>query len=256
MTANRMERSISTNAIIIRRERFGEFHKGLTLLTSDLGLVSATAYGAYKMQSRLRMGSEPFTHCRALLYYNPVSQSYKATDLEVCESFERLQADLPRIAAASLWVEVVQKSYAAGELSDLLYRLFLDCLRLLDRGDARDTPYVTIQFLWRFLALSGYQLDTSRCDRCGRPYGDSSAAYYDAAANALFCEACSQPSHLHLAAGGLRYLEASASLPLEQAAVIRLNAPALASLRHAILEITQSVLEGELATIRYLGAPT
>ena len=49
-----MERSISTNAIIIRRERFGEFHKGLTLLTSDLGLVSATAYGAYKMQSRLR----------------------------------------------------------------------------------------------------------------------------------------------------------------------------------------------------------
>ncbi|MCX7038581.1 MAG: DNA repair protein RecO C-terminal domain-containing protein [Spirochaetes bacterium] len=97
--------------------------------------------------------------------------------------------------------------------------------------------------------------EAARCDRCGRPYGDSSAAYYDAAANALFCEACSQPSHLHLAAGGLRYLEASASLPLEQAAVIRLNAPALASLRHAILEITQSVLEGELATIRYLGAP-
>jgi len=256
MTANRMERSISTNAIIIRRERLGEFHKGLTLLTSDLGLVSATAYGAYKMQSRLRMGSEPFTHCRALLYHNPVSRSYKVTDLEVHESFERLQADLPRIAAASLWVEVVQKSYAAGELSDLLYRLFLDCLRLLDRGDARDTLYVTIQFLWRFLALSGYQLDTSRCDRCARPYGDSSAAYYDAAANALLCEACSHPSHLRLAAGGLRYLEASASLPLEQAAAIRIDAPALASLRQAILEITQAVLEGQLATIRYLGAPT
>jgi DNA repair protein RecO (recombination protein O) len=249
-----MERSISTNAIIIRRERVGEFHKGLTLLTSDLGLVSATAYGAYKMQSRLRMGSEPFTHCRALLYHNPVSRSYKVTDLEVRESFERLQADLPRIAAASLWVEVVQKSYAAGELSDLLYRLFLDCLRLLDRGDPRDTPYITIQFLWRFLALSGYQLDTSRCDRCARPYGDSSAAYYDAAANALFCEACSQPSHL--AAGGLRYLEASSSLGLEQAATIRLDAASLASLRQAVLEVTQAVLEGQLATIRYLGAPT
>ncbi len=52
-----MYRSISTQAIVIRRERSGEFHKNLTLLTSDLGLINATAYGAYKMHSRLRMGS-------------------------------------------------------------------------------------------------------------------------------------------------------------------------------------------------------
>ena len=66
--AHGMYRSISTQAIVIRRERLGEFHKSLTLLTSDLGLISATAYGAYKMHSHLRVGSEPFTwsHHRAV----------------------------------------------------------------------------------------------------------------------------------------------------------------------------------------------
>ena len=56
-----MYRSISTHAIVIRRERSGEFHKSLSLLTTDLGLINAIAYGAYKMNSGLRMGSEPFT---------------------------------------------------------------------------------------------------------------------------------------------------------------------------------------------------
>jgi DNA repair protein RecO len=251
-----MERSISTHAIVIRRERSGEFHKGLTLLTSDLGLVRATAYGAYKMQSRLRMASEPFTSCTAQLYHNPVSHTYKVTELEVSEIFSQLQAALPRIATASLWAEVVVKSYAAGELSDQLYHLFLDCLRLLDRTVTRDIPYVAIQFLWRFLALSGSQPDTARCDACGRPFGESSPAFYDPRANCLSCEACSFPGHLRLSAGGRRYLEASSSLALLPASSLRLDASSLAPLRETILGITQAVLEGELSTIRYLGAAT
>jgi DNA repair protein RecO (recombination protein O) len=251
-----MQRCISTNAIIIRRERSGEFHKGLTLLTSDLGLVRATAYGAYKMQSRLRMASEPFTHCAAELYHNPVSHTYKVTELEVRESFPHLQGELPRIATASLWVEVVQKSYAAGELSDQLYRLFVECLRVLDAAATRDIPYVAIQFLWRFLALSGSQPDITRCDACGRPFGESTPAFYDPRVNGLCCEACRLPSDLSLPAGGRRYLDASSSLTVAQAAALRLEVSSLPALREAILGITQAVLEKELSTIRYLGAAT
>ena len=250
----RMQRCIVTDAIIIRRGRFGEFHKSLTLLTPDLGLVSATAYGAYKMQSRLRMASEPFTHCAAQLYHNPVSHSYKVTDLEVRESFTRLEADLARIGAASIWVEVVQKSYAAGDLSGSLFRLLLDCLRLVDHADPRDAGYVTIQFLWRFLALSGSQPDTEHCDACGTALGESAPGFYDTRSGALLCEACSLPGHLRIAAGGRRYLAAGSSLPLAEACALRLDARSFVALRGALLDITQAVLEGELATLRCLGA--
>src|SRR5271157_1433784 len=176
--AQGMYRSISTQAIVIRRERLGEFHKSLTLLTSDLGLISAAAYGAYKMHSHLRVGSEPFTWSTTVLYHNPVKKSYKVTDLDIQESFPGLQSDLSRLAAASLWAEVVQKSFGAGEMTGVLFKLFLDCLRLLDAPDLVREPYVTIQFLWRFLSLAGYQPETRACERCGAALGDTQPAYY------------------------------------------------------------------------------
>jgi DNA repair protein RecO (recombination protein O) len=247
-----MERSISTDAVIIRRERSGEFHKGLTLLTSDLGLVRATAYGAYKMHSRLRMASEPFTACRVHLYHNPVSRTYKVTELEVTESFPHLQAELQRITTASVWVEAILRSYAAGEQSDLLYRLLLGCLRLLDGMEGRGVPYVSLQFLWRFLGLLGSRPDPSRCDSCGRLLAEPAPVFYNPRANAMTCEACAVPGLPRIPAGGRRYLQASAALPLAAAAALRLEPRCLASLGQAVLAVTQAVLEGELATVRYL----
>ncbi len=252
--ATPMQRCILTDAIIIRRGRFGEFHKSLTLLTPGMGLVAATAYGAYKTQSRLRMASEPFTHCAAQLYLNPVSHSCKVTELEVRESFPRLQADLARIGAASLWVEVVQKSYAAGDLSGALYALFLECLRLVERADPRDAQYITIQFLWRFLALSGSQPDVEACDSCGLALGVAAEGFYDTRSGSLLCEGCSAPEQLRIPAGARRYLAAGSILPLPEACALRLDTRSFHSLREALYGITRAVLEGDLATVRCLGA--
>jgi DNA repair protein RecO (recombination protein O) len=247
-----MYRSVSTDALVLRRERFGEFHKSLLLLTADLGLVNATAYGAYKMHSRLRLGSEPFTFSRVQLYHNPVRKSYKVTELEIKETFSGLQSDVGRIAAASLWVEVTQRSFAAGEVSDQLLRLFRDCLRLLDASDARRRPYLTLQFLWRFLSLSGYQPRIDACDSCSRPLPAGEGGWYSPSSNAMLCRQCSHAGCDPLTAGGLRYLEASGRLSVAEASEIRLESESLAALVRALPRMVQAVLEGELTSLRYV----
>lgn len=249
-----MYRNISTHAIVIRRERFGEFHKSLWLLTSDMGLISATAYGAFKMHSRLRLGSEPFTWSRVQLYHNPVKKSYKVTDLDIHASFEGLQRDFSKLAAASFWAEVVQKSYGAGEVSGQLFRLFLQSLQLLDASDARREPYVTTQFLWRFLSLAGYQPDIGSCDRCGAPLADRGRVFYSPQSNALLCAACGAEAELPIPPGALRYLEATQAVPLSQAVDVSLEAGALRALRDALPRMVQYVLEGPLASLRWVGA--
>ncbi|HET6487845.1 MAG TPA: DNA repair protein RecO [Spirochaetia bacterium] len=248
-----MYRSISTRAIVIRRERLGEFHKSLLLLTSDLGLIWATAYGAYKMHSALRLGSEPFTASRALLYHNPVKNTYKVMELEIIESFPGLQADLARITAASLWAEVVQKSYGAGETTDTLFRLLVEGLRLLQESDPRLEPYLTIQFLWRFLTLAGYLPDLGRCERCSLPLDPSARAFYSASDNAVVCAACGGERGSLLPAGALRYLEASRHGSIRDASQVRLEAASLGALRDVLPRMVQGIFEGQLKSLPSLG---
>jgi len=245
-----MYRSISTQAIVIRRARVGEFHKSLSLLTADLGLISATAYGAYKAQSRLRLGSEPFTCCTALLYHNPVKKSYKVTELEIASSYEGLQGDVGRLAAASLWAEIAQRSYGAGETSADLFELFRDCLALLEHAVPKLAQCLTLQFLWRFLGLSGYQPDISACESCGVPLGEGGARHLPNA-HGFRCPACA-PAGTSVPAGALRYLGATQRMSVPEAALVGLDDHARATLRDILLSIVQSVLESSLASIPWV----
>jgi DNA repair protein RecO (recombination protein O) len=243
-------RTVSTPVIVIRRERMGESHKGLVLLTADRGLLRAAAYGAWKMHSTLRTGSEPFAHSLARLYHDPVKNTWKVTDLEMRESFDGLRADLARIEAASLWAEVVLKSIAAGETSSGVFRLMLTCLRALEASGSERVPYVTVQFLWRFLDLAGYRPDASACERCGRAFGAAEGAIWLAAPGGIACSACTGGKGMALSAGARRYLEASRSLDLEQALAVRLDPASLAGLGRAVRHAIRDVLETDLASLR------
>jgi len=247
-----MYRSISTQAIVIRRERIGEFHKSLSLLTADLGLITATAYGAYKSQSRLRLGSEPFTWSAVHLYHNPVKKSYKVTELEIHASFEGLQGDLSRLAAASLWAEVIQKSFGAGEMSGGLFGLFLESLGILENSEPAMESYVTMQFLWRFLSLAGYQPDICCCDSCGAALGERGAAWYAPRTHALLCAACGAHTGLSLPQGALRYLGATQDMPLGRAVTVTMEESSRAALQETLLGMVQSVLEGSLASMPWV----
>jgi DNA repair protein RecO len=246
-------RTMSTSAIVIRRERMGESHKNLTLLTPDLGLVHAAAYGAWKMHSALRTGSEPFAHSLARLYHDPVKNTWKVTDLEVRESFDGLSTDLGRIEAASLWAEVVLKSLAAGEITGGVFRLMLDCLRALEAGAPDRAPYATAQFLWRFLDLAGYRPDASACERCGRSFGEAESAAWLAAPGGIACGSCAGSAGMPLSAGARRYLEASRDRDLAAALAISLDPSSLAGLGKALRHAIRGVLETDLASLRVAG---
>jgi len=248
-----MYRSISTQAIVIRRARVGEFHKSLSLLTADMGLITATAYGAYKAQSRLRLGSEPFTWCTAQLYHNPVRKSYKVTEMEISSSFEGLQGDLGRLACASLWAEVVQRSFGAGEMNADLFELFRDCLAVLEQADSTLRQTVTLQFMWRFLALSGYQPDVGSCESCGAPLGERGARYA-AGAHGFRCAACAPSAGTVLPAEALRYLAATPAMGVREAALVPLDDRTRLALREALLGIVQAVLESSLASLPWVRA--
>jgi DNA repair protein RecO (recombination protein O) len=239
---------------VLYRVRWGECHKILTLLTPDRGLLKATAFGAYKGRSHLGLASEPFVHSSVRLYHNPVRDTYKAVEMEMQDGFDGIRMDLGKFYAASLWAEICLKSLAAGQTTPDLFRLLFASLRELEA--ASECGYLSLQFLWRFLGLAGFQPDLSHCERCGRPLEASAMEFWSADARGLSCGFCRTPGSIAAPAGCSRYLAASQALPLGPAAAIRLEKSSFSILQDLLRSAVQGALESRLRTLETAGEPS
>jgi DNA repair protein RecO (recombination protein O) len=246
-------RTVRSAVIVLHRSRWGECHKLLTFLTPERGLLRATAFGAYKGRSRLGMASEPFVHSTVHLYHNPVRDTFKVVEMEVRDGFDGLRGDLGKFYAASLWAEICLKSLAVGETTPDLFQLLLECLRTLEKNS--DEGYLSLQFLWRFLGLAGYQPGLSHCERCGRPLEEGAVETWSPNGMGLVCGRCRDAGSLAAPAGCRRYLAASQGLPLAAAAAIRMEKESFAALRRLLLSAVEGVLESGLKSLETAGDP-
>jgi DNA repair protein RecO (recombination protein O) len=245
-----MQRSSQTPAIVLRKARVGEIHKSLTLLTPGRGLLLAMAYGALKFGSRLATASEPFHLLKAWLYHDPVRDQYKLTDVESLEPHDELRRSVAKFYTASLWAETCLKSYGGGQESAALFDLLAEALRLLDRAPAGREPTLSVQFLARFLAVSGHRLELAECGRCGLAFETQATVFVSREEGSLVCSACrGDGSYLSLPPGARRYLSVTASMPLEQAAAVGLEQGSLAALRAALYLLVQASLEAPLKSL-------
>ena len=102
-----MSRVYTSDAIVLRRGRFGEHGVLLTLFTPDQGKVAAIAKGVHRPGSKLAGHLEPLLHVRLLVARG--RNLDVVTQAEVLRPFGRLRADLYRTAAAWYAVELVDR---------------------------------------------------------------------------------------------------------------------------------------------------
>ena len=247
-----MSRHAVTQAIVLHSHRFGEIHKGVSLLTRDMGIISAIAHGALKTKSRLRSMTETFCCSEVYLYHEPVKGSYKITDMVPVMFFESVRRDLRRYYSASLWAEVILRSMAAGESDSRVFDLLKGSLVELEVAEEQEVPLLSAQFLWRFLRLSGFGSDPATCTRCGRHMEREEPAYLDDQPPAFVCRTCSTADRFVLTAGARRYLMQTAHLALRDASRFSLDRESLSKLTDLLHELTQSVVETKLNSLSYV----
>lgn len=236
-----------TQGIVLHTHRIGENHKGVTILTRDSGIISAVAHGAKKIKSRLRVSTESFCLSTVYLYNNPVNGTYKITDMIVMDFFEGIRRSIARYYIASLWAEIILKSYAEGSSSSQVYLLFRDSLNILEKIDEKKTQYVSYQFLLRFLRLSGHDPDPDVCDKCGRQIGKAENAFlsdYN-----FICRDCLENGKLSLAPGSRKYMIESWRKPIDQAMRFFLDKSSEAGLRNVLYALVERYLETKLNSI-------
>ncbi len=246
----RVSRSRAIEAIVLKTNRIGEIHKGVLLLTPEEGLVRAIAHGAYSQKGKLRGVTHFLCSGTAYLYHNPVSDSTKLSEFDVRSFHSSIREDLIRFYTASLWAESISKSYGAGGGSEDLFLLLHEALAELERRPGSESELVSIQFVWRFLRISGMQPDLEHCAITGEFLAEGEPVYYSPAEQG-FCSR--EVASEHMAAwqpGALAFMRHTAAVPLPQALRTIPPAGATARIKRVLYAILEEHIDSPLNTLK------
>lgn len=206
-----VKRSRVSDAVILKVERSGEINKYVTLITREFGLVNAVAYGAYKGTGKLTGATDLLMFIRSYFYVEPTKQTWKITDAVIYEDFPVLKGKLKNYYYASFCSELILKSHGAGDAESGLLELMVDALRGLNvfRDDKPD--YALIQFILKFIRLSGEFPDILQCRECGKDLDGNAGALFDFRSFGFLCPSCSAAEQVKdgffLSVGVLKYLK-------------------------------------------------
>lgn len=240
-----MDRNVSSLAIVLHSQRYGQLNRRLKLLSVDLGIIDVISYGAQKSLKAVK--AEVFTDGQFFLYYNPVKKDYSLKDIEVLTTHEALRSDLFCTYAALFFCEMMIKTQ--GGDSRLEYLLLSKALDQLNADQAL-VDRTIIQFVHRISDLLGLRGDLLHCPICDRSYGVDEVISFNAGLSSPCCQECaSLDADLVLPPGARRYLTLTASMEFEQAVAVQLSPTATLRIKNYMLRYAMIISGGVLKTL-------
>jgi len=197
------QRSIRVEAIVLQHTDWGEADRLVTLYTRELGKVRTVAKGVRRPRSRKAGHLEPFT--RANLQLARGRDLFILTQAEAIEPHVNIKNDLVLLGYAAYIVELLTRfTYEEGE-NQGLYRLLVNSLGRLNRGD--DPNLVRHYYEIRLLDLVGFRPQLFECVICDAEIGPQDQ-FFSALLGGVVCPKCERraPNLRPISMDALRYL--------------------------------------------------
>jgi len=184
------ERLYRTEAIVLRRNDFGEADRLLTLYTPAWGKLRVIAKGVRKPTSRKSGHVELFTHSRLLIARGRNLDI--VTQAETIYSFRPLRENLLRTGWAYYTAELLDRFVGEGIENRPLFNLFLATLGRLCEDVDLD---LTARFYeLRLLALVGYRPQLFHCVTCRGEVEPGTSPFFSPAQGGFLCLRCGEAS--------------------------------------------------------------
>lgn len=201
MTGN--ERSLRTEAVVLRHSDWGEADRLLTIFTSYRGKLRAIAKGVRKLNSRKAGHLEPFTLVNLMLARG--RDFWIVSQADMVESFSHLREDLQLTGAASYLIEVIDRFTYEEQENHSLYQVLEESLKRLDAGN--DVYNVSRFFELRLLDFLGYRPQLVNCIGCGKEIKPEDQ-YFSFEKGGILCSRCGSTANqaTPISMNALKYL--------------------------------------------------
>ncbi|MEC4673344.1 MAG: DNA repair protein RecO [Nitrospirota bacterium] len=156
---------VTTDAVIVKSQRWGEADRIVTFFTVRLGKVRGIARGARLMKSRFGGGLEPFTCVRLTVFDRRNDALASISNVDILESFFSLRDNLERMSAAARMVTLVEAVTAERDPSPVLFFTIREGLRSLQTME--DAGLLTLVFQIHVLGQTGFRPQIDHCASCG-----------------------------------------------------------------------------------------
>jgi DNA repair protein RecO (recombination protein O) len=198
-----LERSLKTEAIVLRHSEMGEADRLLTLFSRDAGIIRAVAKGVRRIHSKKAGHLEPFTRVSLMLARS--HDLWIVTQAVALDLFIPLHEDLILTGEAAYVLELIDRySYEEGENRNL-YQLLIETLERLSRGDP---VFTAVHFFeLHLLDAVGFRPQLFNCVRCKEEIQPRDQ-YFSAVQGGAVCSKCGSfvPDARPITMDALKYL--------------------------------------------------
>ena len=167
---------IKTKGIVIASANSSDNDKVLTILTPDLGKISAFYKGAKKSKTASLNSSEYLSFSDLVLYKSP-NDNYSINNAETIEVFFNLRVDIDKLNYATAISKMVYDVTEENIPSYDILQLFLNTLYVISETD-KNLDLVFSVFQIRLLAILGFLPQIDRCINCDEPMVEEMEEFY------------------------------------------------------------------------------
>lgn len=207
-----MANTLKTDAIVLRKLRYGEADSILQLYTREQGRVGAIAKGVRRSRSRFGGRLEPFFHLELILHEGRGDLA-TITSAETVEAFPRMRARARSIEAASTAGDFVLRLLDGRERNEPAFNLLANLFSLLDADPAAARREVALAFRAKTLLAAGFSPELGSCVQCG---SREELTAFSPSSGGVVCRDCRETGDFDFGSGAYTFLSGAIGAPLAE----------------------------------------
>lgn len=183
---------LSSRAIVLSRENFGEADQYIQLLTQNWGVITVLAKSARKSKRRYVGGLDIFCHNEVFLRGDPKERPY-LIELAVLNSFPGMRDNFEKMMVGGKVVQWVRRLADVATPMPAVYSLLGQTLALIEKETRLDRlELLTLLFKLKLLSTLGLKPRLDACVRCGEEVVE---ILFDIPAGGAVCRRCGPREH-------------------------------------------------------------
>ena len=177
-----------TTAIVIRVVEFSESSCVVTLMTRDLGKITALAKGARRPKSPFEAAIDVLSICRIVSLHKTNGAMDLLTEAKLERRFRSGASDLDRLYAGYYIAELLRMMTDDADPHPDVFDLARATIESIDDGGAIAENIV--RFEWGLLSALGHEPMLSRCCSCGREKTKIEKVQFALGDGGVICQRC------------------------------------------------------------------